>query len=123
MFHGKVVPERAFTAEMSEELMLPDAFTSNWKLSAVVACPDRAFTALMSLEFTDRELFTSPTRNPSAADALAVPFTPVTETLTRLPFATLERLTVTSSLRNDGVFTTDAPVLSTTVTAPIDVTA
>ena len=45
-----------------------DAFTSNWKLSAVVACPERAFTLLMSLEFTDRVLFTSPTRNPIEAE-------------------------------------------------------
>ena len=66
--YGNVNPDRAFTAEMSDELIAPDAFTSKWKLSAVVACPERTFTLLMSLEFTDRVLFTSPTRNPIEAE-------------------------------------------------------
>ena len=66
--YGNVNPDRAFTAEISDELIAPDAFTSNWKLSAVVACPERAFKLLMSLEFTDRVLFTSPTRNPIEAE-------------------------------------------------------
>ena len=62
--YGSVKPERAFTAEMSEELTAPFALTSNLKLAALVDCPERAFTPLMSLEFTERELFTSPIRNP-----------------------------------------------------------
>ena len=66
--YGNVNPDRAFTVEISDELIAPLAFTSNWKLSAVVACSERAFTLLMSLEFTDRVLFTSPTRNPIEAE-------------------------------------------------------
>ena len=69
--HYKTSPERAFTAEMSDELMLPDALTSNLKLLDVVVCPERALTPLISLEFTDRELLPSPTRKPIDADAVA----------------------------------------------------
>ena len=34
--YGNDSPERAFTAEMSDELIEPDAFTSNLKLPALV---------------------------------------------------------------------------------------
>ena len=97
--YGNTNPDRAFTAEMSEELIAPDAFTSNMKFKAPVACPERAFTALMSLELTERVLFTSPTRKPIAADALTAAAlmlvsatvarwlsgTPVSDTTTSLP--------------------------------------
>ena len=63
--HGNVSPDLAFTAEISEELIAPVAFTSNLKLAVVVVCPDRAFTPLMSLELTERVLLTSPTRKPT----------------------------------------------------------
>ena len=47
--HGNDNPDRAFTAEISDELIAPVAFTSNLKFNAVVVCPERAFTPLMSL--------------------------------------------------------------------------
>ena len=63
--YGNDRPERAFTAEMSDELIAPDAFTSNLKLLASTARPERAFTPLMSLELTERVLFASPMRKPT----------------------------------------------------------
>ena len=82
--YGNVNPDRAFTAEMSDELIPPDAFTSNRKFSAVVDCPDRAFMPLMSLEFTDRLLFASPTRKPiEVGGGLIAPFTLLSVTVTR----------------------------------------
>ena len=79
---GNTKPDRAFTAEISEALIAPDAFTSNLKLAVVVVCPERAFTPLMSLELTERVLLTSPTRKPMAAGGgLIDPFTPVNVTV------------------------------------------
>ena len=64
--------------------MLPVAFRSNLKFSALVVCPDRAFTLLISLELTDCELLMSPTRKPIAvAGAFTDPLTPVSVTVTR----------------------------------------
>ena len=63
--YGNVNPDRAFTAEISLELIAPVALRSNLKFAAVVVCPERAFTPLMSLELTERVLLTSPTRKPT----------------------------------------------------------
>ena len=82
--YGNVNPERAFTAEMSDEFTNPEAFTSNLKFNAVVVCPDRAFTPLMSLEFTERVLLVSPTRKPiDTGDGFTEPLTFVRVTETR----------------------------------------
>ena len=87
---------------MSEELIAPDAFTSNLKFNAVVVCPDRAFTPLMSLELTERVLFTSPTRKPIAADGLkAVPLTLVTAMVVRRLSGTPVSVTTTSLSATD----------------------
>ena len=82
--YGRVSPDLALTADMSDELIAPEIFTSNLKLAAVVVCPERAFTLLMSLELTDCVLFASPTEKPIAACTdVAPPLTPLSETVTR----------------------------------------
>ena len=109
VFHGNVSPDLAFTAEMSDELIAPDAFTSNLKLAAVVGCPERAFTPLMSLELTDPVLFASPTRNPiDAAEALCTPLIALSETMMRWLSVTLVSVT-----------TTVLPVATADATAPL----
>lgn len=91
-------PDRALTAEISDELMLPDALISNLKLVPSVVWPERAFTPLMSLELTERELFTSPTRNPIDAIVVLDPLSPVSVRVRRLLSATLVSVTTTSPL-------------------------
>ena len=96
-FYGNTNPDRAFTDEMSEELIAPVAFTSNLKFEAVVTCPERAFTLLMSLELTEPVLFTSPSRKPTVTDlAVASPLTPSMVMRMRLLSATLASITTTS---------------------------
>ena len=94
--HGNVRPDRALTAEMSDELIAPDAFTSNLKFAPVVVWPERAFTALISLELTERVLFTSPTRKPiDTGLGFTVPLTPVRVSVMRLLSASDGIVTVT----------------------------
>ena len=95
-YGGNANPARALTREMSEELMLPDAFRSYLKLLASTACPERALMALMSLELTARELFTSPTRKPIDSGAvLSMPFTLFSVSVTRVLLGMLASVTRT----------------------------
>ena len=95
--HGNVSPDRALTAEISDELIAPDAFTSNLKLLELTVCPERAFTPLMSLELTDRVLFASPTRKPiDTGDGFTDPLTPTSVTVMRWLSGTLVNVTRTS---------------------------
>ena len=121
--YGNTNPERAFTAEISDALIAPDAFTSNLKLLALLVCPERALTPLMSLAVTDRVLFTSPTRKPIDTVGLSVPLTPVSVRVARLLSASVWIVTVTS-LGADAVDAlTGALAPSTTATLPAAVMA
>ena len=105
---------------MSLALTAPDAFTSNLKLTAVVAWPDLALTPLISVASIDRELFTSPRRKPRETEKSdTVPFTPLSETVTRLLLASVGMVTTMSLLAGLDDATTGALLLSTTVTVPV----
>ena len=117
------IPERAFAEEISDELIAPEAFTSNRKFVAVVDWPERAFTLLISLELTDRVSFTSPRSNPIEADAFtAVPFTVGNETVTRLLFATVGSETETSFPDGVGVVVTATIASSMADIGPTELT-
>lgn len=118
--YGNTNPDRAFTAEMSVELIVPEAFTSNLKFDNTVACPDSAFTLLISLALTARELLKSPTRKPiETGCGFTVPLgpvTPVSVIVTRLLSISDGIFTMTSLPDGAAVALTVADAPSTTAT-------
>ena len=81
----RATPERSFTVEISDALMLSETLMSYLKLLALTLTvwPERTLIAVMSLAFTLKLLLTSPARKPIETDALSEPLTPVRPTFTR----------------------------------------